>query len=108
VRHTHACPVNSLMPLQRAQRGDATTALGGEVDDEVDGEVDDEADDEMDGSVFLIKPGKVRRPPGASLDLWRLTHGGFPDGDTAMSPPAEAKRTKRAQQGKRRFGTEWM
>jgi hypothetical protein len=94
--------------VQRAQRSDATTALGGELDDEVDDEVDDEADDEMDGSVFLIKPGKVRRPPGASLDLWRLTHGGFPDGDTAMSPPAEAKRTKRAQQGKRRFGTEWM
>ena len=55
-------------------------------------------DDEVDGSAFLIKPGKVRRPPGTSIDLWRLTHGGFPDGDTAMSPPAEAKRTKRARQ----------
>ena len=61
-------------------------------------EVTTERDEEVDAAPFLIKPGKVRRPPGVPLDLWRLTHGGFPDGDTAMSPPAEAKRTKRARQ----------
>ena len=45
-----------------------------------------------------VMAGKARRPPGTSLDLWRLTQGGFPDGDTLMRPPADAKRAKSARQ----------
>ena len=60
-----------------------------------DEESESESDEGEDAGPPAVKSGKVRRPPGASLDLWRLTHGGFPDGDTAMKPPLEAKRARR-------------
>ena len=63
---------------------------------EADGEVPiAESSDGEDGDSAVVRPEKVRRPPGIPLDLWRLTHGGFPDGDTAMKPPLEAKRARR-------------
>jgi hypothetical protein len=51
--------------------------------------------DAEDDESAAVKSGRIRRPPGASLDLWRLQHGGFPDGDTAMRPPLEAKRARK-------------
>ena len=56
---------------------------------------DERGEDAEDGESATIRSGRIRRPPGASLDLWRLQHGGFPDGDTAMRPPLEAKRARK-------------
>ena len=39
-------------------------------------------DGKVEGGEAEIRQGRLRRPPEVPLDLWRLTHGGFPDGDT--------------------------
>ena len=89
---------SSSAALEAPVIGGAVVGVGGKAPATGSTEAGREADGEAPNSGSSdgeVRPEKVRRPPGASLDLWRLTHGGFPDGDTAMKPPLEAKRARK-------------
>ena len=51
-------------------------------------------EEEGSGRAAEARPAKVRRPRGSSIEVWGLTHGGFGDGDTAMSPIRELRRAR--------------
>ena len=108
---------SSSAALEAPVGGGAVLGIGGKTPATELAEAAPEADDEAppaessDGEGSdpdVVRPEKVRRPRGTSLDLWRLTHGGFPDGDTAMRPPLDAKRARTAPPGFVWNGSEWV
>ncbi len=48
-------------------------------------------EEERNGMVKHV----VARPVNIPLEVWKLTQGGFPDGETSLSPAKRQKRPKR-------------
>ena len=93
-----------------AERGEDTEATEGKAPQPEDGAVkkgedteategkapQSQADAVEKGEEIEATEGKrnVKRPHGMPCELWKIRRGGFPDGDTSLSPPKAARRSR--------------